>query len=472
MTRQIPEKPPARLRTSLVILAVLGLPSALLAAFLWQQLLVSRAGGTPACGFGEEGACGALWDSAFASTVHRLTGVPVAGWGLVWGFVALLLPLLALARPTSSALRAGIRWVALGGVLATVVLAGVSVAQGIFCLGCVATYALSLAYAGVAFRGLGGGVLPRPAAPGLGWALGATALVFLVLLLPGLRTPQSATDSLRRVVGQTQPTSTPVPESQARDATSVPSPPALGDEEDEATREALRAEIDRTIRDFVLQLDAQSQQVLADALYVYRNSPIIPAYEPRVVLGPQDAPIRITDFTDVLCPACAELHASFEVLEQAIPSGTFTLEPRHFPLDGRCNSLIPQERPEPIRCLGAKALICLEQVDEPGVLARIQKRIFEAQQRLDETVLYSFTDPHIEREDLQRCMESAETKTKLEDDIRWAELHQIQGTPLVLLNGRKASSFGPFLYVILLNRGNAEHPAFNQLPPPGSRVTG
>ena len=28
--------------------------------------------------------CSAIWNGAFASAVHRLTGLPIAGWGLVW----------------------------------------------------------------------------------------------------------------------------------------------------------------------------------------------------------------------------------------------------------------------------------------------------------------------------------------------------------------------------------------------------
>jgi len=454
------------LRRNLLILTALGLLGVLLSGFLWQQLLVARAGGTPTCGFGEEGACGALWDSAIASAVHDRTGVPVAGWGLIWGVVALALPLLALARKGAAGAVAGVKWVALGGLLATVVLAWVSFDQGIFCTGCVGTYVLVLAYTAVALWGLGGGAVPRPAGPGLAWALGATTLAFLALLVPGLHTPKSAQDSLQQAIAQSGP-STPVPD------TTPESPPEPTPVPPEPTEESgLEAELNRAIWDFILQLDAPSQQMVADALYVYQTSPIVPALEPRTILGPKDARIRITAFTDIRCPACADFHANLEIFERAVPAGTFSLEPRHFPLDGRCNPLIPRERPEPIRCEGAKALICLESLDEPGVLAKVQGQIFEAQERIDESLLYSFTDPYMNRGQLRRCMASAETSAKLQEDIQWAELHHIRGTPLVLLNGRKASSFGAFLYVVLLNGGSWEHPAFQQLPPPSPRVTG
>ena len=323
-----PAADPGRRRRSLLLLAALGLLSALLSGFLWRQLLVARAGGTPLCGFGDEGACGALWDSGFASAVHDLTGVPVAGWGLVWGIAALALPLLALTlgrvrdgeQGTGAAARSAIRWLALGGLVATLVLAAVSVAQGIFCAGCVGTYVLALAYVAVAFAGLGGGLLPRPARAGLGYALGATLVAFLVALVPGLRTPKSSSDALQRTLareGSTSesgapPVATPVPEtSEEREATPVSPETPVGETGDPATeaetpeltaeeaREQLRAEINRRLWDYVLELDGQSRQILADALYVYKNSPIVPAREPRILLGPPDAPVRITDFTDI-----------------------------------------------------------------------------------------------------------------------------------------------------------------------------
>jgi serine/threonine-protein kinase len=43
--------------------------------------------------------------------------------------------------------------------------------------------------------------------------------------------------------------------------------------------------------------------------------------------------------------------------------------------------------------------------------------------------------------------------------------YDIKGTPLVLINGRIAPAFPPFLHAILLARGDAKHPLFAYLPP-------
>ena len=91
MTRS---KTGSRRTLTATILALTGLALAvtLWSAFLWWQLIEARASGSdPFCAFGDPGACGELWDGAFASGVHRWSGVPVAGWGLIWGIAALAL---------------------------------------------------------------------------------------------------------------------------------------------------------------------------------------------------------------------------------------------------------------------------------------------------------------------------------------------------------------------------------------------
>src|SRR5690606_31977881 len=83
---------------SLGALVALGVVSALWALFLWAELVVARSGGSAFCAVGDKLDCVALWDGDFASGVHRLTRLPVAGWGLLWGGLATLFPLLALVR--------------------------------------------------------------------------------------------------------------------------------------------------------------------------------------------------------------------------------------------------------------------------------------------------------------------------------------------------------------------------------------
>jgi serine/threonine-protein kinase len=149
-----------------------------------------------------------------------------------------------------------------------------------------------------------------------------------------------------------------------------------------------------------------------------------------------------------------------------LPSGSFALESRQFPLDARCNPAIQMKSSDDgVRCVAARAMICTEKswMSFAGVL-------FENQRRLTTKMVYSLAAPFISRERLEDCVASAETEAKLRDDIAWAQQHDIQGTPLVLVNGREASSSLEFLYAMVLAKANPEHPAFAALPPPRPRA--
>ena len=462
-----PTAPPVEVPTgALATLAVLGALALALSLFLWWQLLVARAGGTPLCGFGEEGACGALWDTAFASRVHQATGVPVAGWGAVWALAALLIPLGILwnARhdpETVPAWKTALRWTALGGIAATVALAAVSVGAGIFCAGCVASYVLVLAYAGVAFGSLWGEpfVEPLPAA----WiVLGLLGAGYVLAFYPGLRTPQRGGDLGREAVATAL--------EGARDAAeTAPETPdgasSTGDEASEVPQGRLTT-VGALVEQFLQGVDPETRQLVADALYIYENTEPGPVRPPRFVVGSQDAPVRLVDFTHPLCPACADLHYNLDVFRQSMPQGLFSIEPRHFPLDGQCNPLIPDDRGG-LRCLAAKAQICLEGRPEAFTFSG---EIFEHQQELTVEKVYELASPYLARADLERCVASSETARKLEADIRYAADREISGTPLLLFNGREAPAYGPFLYALILTRGDVDHPAFDDLPPPREAV--
>ena len=45
-----------------------------------------------------------------------------------------------------------------------------------------------------------------------------------------------------------------------------------------------------------------------------------------------------------------------------------------------------------------------------------------------------------------------------------AALFDSDGTPIVAVNGRRGTSYGPFLYAMILTQGDGENPAFDVLP--------
>lgn len=453
-------------RTLLVVLALLGLAVAAWSAFLWKELIDARSGGEAFCGFAEEAECDALWDTPFASAVHRTTGLPVAAWGVVWGVVAFVLPLLVVGsrgrgeggrkRGASGAVPAALsagRLTAVAGSLGVAVLAVVTAMAELFCFGCAVVYALILAYAFLAFRGRGG--VASPAFPHAGrgalTSLGLALASYLLLLWAGLETPRAGAEATREAVAAVEEAE---PEIRA---------PA-------DTGEARAA----ALEELLTSLDPQVVQAISDALAMYRRAPRVEDGEPRLVLGPDDAAVLVTDFTDPLCPACADLHENLELMRRGLPPGTFRFEPRYFPLDGACNPYLarapeaPGEIEGSVRCTAVLAMICLE--DHPGY-APFSSAIFKNQERLTVEQVFELAEPILPGPELERCIESAETRAALESDLEAARAHGIRGTPLVLVDHRPAVSFGPFLYALLLAEGDPDHPVFEALPPPSPRVT-
>lgn len=428
------------------VLALLGALAALWALFLWTELVSARGGGTPLCAFSEGADCGKLWDAAFASAVHRLTGLPVAAWGLVWGAAALALPLAALVARSdgkdAAKSLAGIRLTAAGGLLGVAVLLAASAAEGLFCTSCALTYLVTIVYAAVTFFAL------APKRPlfskiGVGPALVAVATAYLLLLYPGLRTPKSVTREGERALAQVAPSPSPA-------------------EREPASSPSGRPELESLLADFLPGLQPQVAQLLSDSLAIYRSSPVVEE-KARALRGDPGAPVRITEFTDSLCGHCANLHGTISYLESVLPPGTFSVDSRQFPLDGNCNPFLQVRGPESVRCVAARARICMESTPHAF---EFSGAVYERQQELTPELVYELAAPYMERSALQACLASGETRRKLDEDIAYAWNFQPDGTPLVLVNGRQGTAFGPFLYAIILTGGNAEDPLFDTLPAP------
>jgi serine/threonine-protein kinase len=425
---------------SLASLVGLGALAALWALFLWAELLLSRAGGTPFCALGDASDCAAVWNSAFASAVHRVSGVPVAGWGLVWGLVAGALPLAALLRAAEGrpvpALVSAVRLTAAAGMVTVFVMLAVSAAAQAFCGSCAVSYLLAAGYAGIALFGWPRAGLPD-AGRGLALAGGATLLAFALLLYPGLRTPRGAGDAGREAVARA---------ARSRSASAEPA---------DSARSA-------SLRELIASLSPEMKQTLSDSLHVYRTAATSAAPRPRALSGPAEAPVRITEWTDVRCGHCADLHETLEALRASAPAGSFSVDSRQFPLDAECNSLVGGKR-DPVRCVAALARICLEGKEGAGAFA---EALFARQQTLTREQVVALGAAHMPRAALEGCLASEATRSKLQDDIAFASRFEPDGTPIVAVNGRRGTSFAPFLYAMVLTGGEDADPAFDALPPP------
>jgi protein-disulfide isomerase len=432
---------PSPSKTWPAVLLGLALAEVVLALYQWRELWVVRGGGHAVCALGETVNCETVWNLPVAAQLHAWTLLPVAGLGLLWALCALALSVglwWALRRGDARALDAwtlALRIVGALGLLACVYLGSASYAAKVVCLTCLATYALTLAFAATAAWGL-----PRPM-PALSdtsvWtqALGRIGAVgvaaYLALLGPGLATPKKTAGSVAKLAAQ-------------------------GDAKNE-------------LATFLAGLPPAEQQAVAESLELYRREPPpeTTAFAVRHLEGPADAPVKLVEFTDLLCGHCQALQTTLEELRRVSPPGSFSVEPRQFPLDGECNKLLSGTDGRGLRCLGAKVQICLEGAPD---CAQLRRKLFDAQRTLTRETLWGIASSgSTSRAELEKCVASPATQAKLEEDIAYAARFSPQGTPLVLVNGREGTPVPAFLYAMILTRGNANAPELATLPGVSSR---
>ncbi len=444
-------------RSRFAILVALGFLSSLWALFQWGELIAARAGATPFCSLGKGLDCAAVWDSPFARAVHDVTRVPIAGWGLVWGVVAFALSLAVLtddARLTRG-LSAALRATALVGVASVGGLFAATLVAKALCLGCLGTYVVVLAWSMLAWTqtaATGFGAAGRGAVVSGGIALATYAVLFV----PGTRTPHATTDlgksAMQALGAATQPPAQPTATAPATATTDRFSGAGTGD----ATR-------DEQLVKFMQALEPEARQMMSNLLAAYEASPVVVPPDGRLRIGPADAKVKFVDFTDPLCGHCAALHDTLEEMHKFVAADAFSIEPHFFPLDGACNPEVTRKWDTDIRCQAVRAQLC---VDDVAQFAAFQSSVFENQQGLTTDKLIALAATVLPGKKFQDCQTSPKTQALMDDDIAAAMALHLEGTPLVLLNGKEVQPFGPLLFALVLTGGASKHPAFAGLPVP------
>jgi protein-disulfide isomerase/uncharacterized membrane protein len=419
--------------------ALLGLALAEvgLSIFQWVELRTVEAGGTTVCALNATVNCETVWTSPFAQRLGAITGMPVAGLGLVWGLAAVVCAgaLLWRARTLRGLRRAvlPVRTVAVVGAMATVTFVAGSVSAGALCLTCLGTYLLVLGFALVAWRGLPGALAPRSGEwlRALGLPATVAAVVWIGLLLRG-RDPEP-----RFAVAPAAAAASPTP---------------------------------AAITQFLASRPTSEKQALSDALARFARTPVPagPLPPPRMLRGPIDAPVHLVEWTDVLCPHCRHLNETLEQLRQSIPPDRLSIEARQYPLDGRCNPSVPQQG-DGLRCEGALVQICLEKAPDYWTL---RDKLFAAQRSLTRESMMDIASSGVTpRSQLEACMASDETKGRLADDLRYAELYHPTGTPLVAINGKVVQPQAMFLYALVMASGDPTAPVLTSALPPARHAS-
>ncbi|MEM6457120.1 MAG: thioredoxin domain-containing protein, partial [Acidobacteriota bacterium] len=235
---------------------------------------------------------------------------------------------------------------------------------------------------------------------------------------------------------------------------------------------------DELLVGYLAQLPPTALQGISDARAILQRATVPPGAAPppgdrvAVVRAPE-APVQIVDFSDIKCSHCANLDRTMRELHRILPPGSYAHEARWYPLDADCNaSLDPAfTGPDDVRCLAPKVLGCVHRA-RPAQADELRARFFEEQQtltaaRIDELTL---AIAGLSADALAACLEAPDADAALAADVAYADRYAPEGTPLVVINGRQGVSYGPFLYALILARGDVDHPAFGALPPPAAEL--
>ncbi len=418
--------------------ALLG---ALLSLYQWWEIYDTRTSGhLPLCEVNEAISCATVWNSPLSTAVHTYTGLPIAAWGLIWSLIviALSIQIRRAGDPRATAnLLFGLRLAGVIGSLVVVALLFYSFAIKVFCPTCLAFYLLVGAITFLAFRKL--------SAPGGDWLIGSlhsggwTAIAILLLIYPGLKTPlQSPQES-------SITTANKAPAAQNNTASTANEPP---------------------VAQFIASLRPELRQALADTLDMYRKAKVVPQPpDPaRRTSGTPDAAVKLVEWIDIRCPHCRALHEALTEITSIVPPNSLSVETRHYPLDSACNPHVQRSDGKGINCTAAKALICLAGTP---LEQQLRSTLFENQDRLTQDMIWTLAgQAGAQVDELQACTASPATQQALEQDIALAQAHQIEGTPLVVINGRKAPALPALIYALILVSGLDNDPAFDRLPPP------
>ncbi len=394
------------------------------------------------CGEAQASGCEDVARSPWSS----LAGVPLAAYGLFFYLSLALALALALLGPAD--LRdplAGIVVVVLAlGLVVDLWLLGIQAfsIKG-FCKLCIATYLLSAAaFAALfpAWRGLARIRSALTRADGRlalgGWALGSLAVIAAVAGANSafgqraLRRQTTLLGSRWTPAAASAPASLPAP---VPAFTPEPGPAPSGPEEAKRWRERAQA-LQQTLDD-PSKLEAY---FLEKARREYEASPIVRInLDDTPAKGPADAPVKVVEYSDFLCPFCRNLALGLsQFVSQA--GNRLTVYFKNYPLDSSCNSKL-KRTVHPGACNLALGAVCAQR---QGKFESYHDKVFSTELRNPQAadVVRLAGEAGLNAAAMQGCLNDPLTKEVLNSQIEEANRLEVSSTPTVYVNNRKLPS--------------------------------
>jgi protein-disulfide isomerase/uncharacterized membrane protein len=368
---------------------------------LFHHLELKQLGHTSfSCNISDTFSCDDIANSKFAEDPWK-NPMGVYGIGYFLGLVALLITARAKESLRKDALQAYAALVIIG-VLTSITLFGISeFIIGKICPTCVGIYLITVVQAVILF--LSRDAIPKPISfksttNGAWYAVIALAVAIAGYQIIKPRAPSNLT---------------------------LDNPKA--GEELEAIRDAIDAESKSSTGPLALLSPDVSTSVTID-LNAYSG------LGEDFHKGSPDAKVKIVEFVDFQCPACANASKAMRKIADEFGDKVLIVF-KNFPLDSSCNTSV-QTKMHVHACTAAKLARC---AGANGKFWPMQNQLFDNQSNINETSMTAWAKEFGGLNDTQikECLASKDVAAKIQDDARQASEAGLQGTPTIFINGKK-----------------------------------
>jgi len=153
----------------------------------------------------------------------------------------------------------------------------------------------------------------------------------------------------------------------------------------------------------------------------------------RPVMGSDDGPVTVVEFSDFLCPYCAKA-SKYLKLAEAGNHDTARFIFRHYPLDSSCNRGVSSTI-HPGACLLAEGSVCAH---EQNRFWEYHDIAFETKGKISQPVVMDIaSEIGLDLSEFKSCLNSGRGLKVVREDINAAVKAGVNSTPTLFVNGRK-----------------------------------
>jgi len=161
--------------------------------------------------------------------------------------------------------------------------------------------------------------------------------------------------------------------------------------------------------------------------------------------GPAEAPIKVVEFSDFLCPFCREIAGAFAGF---IPKSgdRNVLYYKNYPLDQACNASL-KSTVHPGACNVALGAICAQ---EQGRFWQYHDRVFSNPPKDPKVadVVRIGAEAGLDAAALETCMNAPRTRDRLTSEVAEGKNYGVNSTPTLFINGKRLPRINDFVPMV------------------------